>query len=199
MNDVIFQFKKKINEDSLSPNNVLLTDGTYCDKIEAHVRGSQHYAFSIFLFDSNGNLLLQRRSKGKYHSGGLWSNTCCSHPLSVSSIKEIEEQAKARLFYEMGMDDVSLHFEFSFAYNEQCSNYIENEIDYVFSCVSNQMPQINEEEVADYKWISIKNLQKELHHLPETFTIWFRRIIELHGDKLFANTNKIIGDSCYQL
>ena len=167
---------------------VLLTDGSYCDKIEAHVKGSQHYAFSIFLFDSLGNLLIQKRAKDKYHSGGLWSNTCCSHPQSVGSINEIEKEAKLRLFYEMGICDVLLNFEFLYSYNEQCSDYKENEVDYVFSCVSEQTPKINKEEVSDFRWINIKTLKNELQSSPEMFTIWFRQIIELHSDRLFKKT-----------
>lgn len=176
---------------------VLLTNNILYDKIAAHMKGLQHYAFSIFLFDSLGNLLIQKRAKGKYHSGGLWSNTCCSHPLSVHSINEIENEAKSRLFYEMGICDVSLDFEFLYSYNEQCSDYKENEVDYIFSCVSEQTPRINEEEVSDYRWINIKTLKKEMQSSPEMFTIWFRQIIELHSDKLFKRV--LLENSCLQL
>lgn len=184
-------------KESILSDIVLLTDGSYCDKTEAHVKGSQHYAFSIFLFDSLGNLLIQKRANGKYHSGGLWSNTCCSHPLSVRSINGIEKEAKSRLFYEMGICDVSLNFEFLFSYNEQCSDYKENEVDYIFSCVSEQTPKVNEEEVSDFRWINIKTLKKEMQSSPEMFTIWFRQIMELHSDKLFKR--ELLENSCLQL
>lgn len=166
-------------------NQVLLTDGSYCDKIEAHIKGIQHYAFSVFVFDSKGNMLLQRRAKGKYHSGELWSNSCCSHPMSVYSLKEIENQAKTRLNYEMGINDASLNFEFLFKYNEKCSNYKENEIDYVFSCISEQTPIINKQEVSDYRWIDYSTLIKEIELSPQIYTIWFRKIINKHSDRLF--------------
>lgn len=175
-------------EDIKFSNKVLLTNGSFCDKIEAHIKGNQHYAFSVFLFDSMGNMLLQKRASGKYHSGGLWSNTCCSHPLSVSSIKTIEEQAKSRLYYEMGMNNVSLNFEFLFTYNEKCSEYNENEIDFIFSCISEQTPIVNRNEVDSYEWVSIENLIENMRKHPEKYTVWFRKIIETYGEKLIKKT-----------
>lgn len=163
---------------------VLLTNGRLCDKMEVHIKGLQHYAFSIFLFDPMGNMLLQKRAKEKYHSGGLWSNTCCSHPLLISSIKDVEKQASSRLFYEMGIRDVSLKFMFLFAYNEKISNFRENEIDYIFTCVSNKTPLVNKEEIEDYKWVRFVDLEDYMRRFPEKFTIWFRKIIELHGKQL---------------
>ena len=70
-------------------NKVLLTNGQYEDKMQAHIKGLQHYAFSVFLFDADERLLLQQRAFTKYHSGGLWSNTCCSHPMSIDDLAEI--------------------------------------------------------------------------------------------------------------
>ena len=99
------------------------------DKMQAHVYGKLHRAFSVFVFNSKGELLLQQRALDKYHSGGMWTNTCCSHPRPG----EITEQAaKRRLMEEMGME-CNLHYMFNFVYNVNCSaGLVEHEFDHVF-------------------------------------------------------------------
>ena len=99
------------------------------EKMEAHRRGVLHRAFSIILFNSNGEILLQKRSKSKYHSGGLWTNTCCSHPLPNESI---QDATRRRLKQEMGID-LQPEFAFKFIYKTPLDqNLIEHEYDHVF-------------------------------------------------------------------
>lgn len=159
-------------------NTVLLTSGKTCDKLEAHVKGLQHYAFSIFVYDSKGLMLLQQRALSKYHSGGLWSNACCSHPLQVDSLSHVEEQAKARLKYEMGLLVDELCFDYIFIYKRECSKLIENEVDYVFHVVIDEIPNINRKEVEAYKWIGDKELKVDIKLHPEKYSIWFKDIMD---------------------
>ena len=131
---------------SFTKNKVLLTNGGFCDKMQAHKLGLQHYAYSIFIFDESGRLLLQQRALTKYHSGGLWSNTCCSHPLDVSDITTIKKQAIERLNEEMGIA-CDLYSNTIFTYKAICGNLVENEIDYIFYSHTNAISKINSHEV----------------------------------------------------
>ena len=153
------------------------------EKIRVHEQGKLHMAFSIFIFNSKGELLLQKRSKNKYHSGGLWSNTCCSHPRPGENI---EGAAHRRLKEEMGFD-CELEKVFSFNYNIQLGNLFENEFDCVFIGKFNGSPVINSEEAEDWKWISMDELKKELEKNPWDYSYWFKvafpRIISFLGEK----------------
>ena len=144
-------------------NQVLLTNGAFCDKIEAHLKGIPHYAFSVMIFDSNNNLLLQRRARSKYHSGGLWSNACCGHPLTNSSIDLIQKAAVKRLEEEMGIC-CKLKFKYSFKYQIDCGALTENEVDYVFEGIYNSETPIlyNKSEVENYRWVT----REELAQMP---------------------------------
>src|SRR5688572_25752718 len=114
------------------------------EKMEAHRRGVLHRAFSVVLFNSSGDLLLQRRAENKYHSGGLWTNTCCSHPLPTESIRDA---AQRRLKHEMGIN-LKPEFAFKFIYKTPLDkNLIEHELDYVFIGTFDGKPVINKEEV----------------------------------------------------
>lgn len=157
---------------------VLLTDGSYCDKIEAHVKGSQHYAFSVMIFDSLGNLLIQKRAKDKYHSGGLWSNACCGHPLTNSSIDLIQIAATKRLEEEMGIC-CKLKFDYCFKYKIDCGTLTENEVDYVFGGIYDYENPIslNKSEVENYRWVTREKLLEEMHSNPNAYTSWFRLLL----------------------
>ncbi len=147
----------------------------HMEKIQAHVEGALHRAFSIFIFDLNGNLLLQKRAFDKYHSSGLWTNTCCGHPIAKESILKA---AQRRLMEEMGME-CPLIFGFKFTYKSEVgNNLIEHEIDHVFFGISNKNPQPNNEEVAACRSISLKDLQNEINLNPKSFTEWFKMIYE---------------------
>ena len=140
-------------------------------KLEAHQKGVLHRAFSIFIFNTKGEMLLQQRAFGKYHSEGLWSNTCCSHPYPNESTLNA---AKRRLYEEMGMHS-SLHFLYSFRYEATLDKgLIEHELDHIFWAISDAEPQLNREEVLDYKYIPVEDLQKDIRERPEQYTEWFK-------------------------
>ena len=114
------------------------------EKQEAHVKGLLHRAFSVFIFNDKNELLLQRRAVNKYHSGGLWTNTCCSHPRQNEKTKDA---AKRRLLEEMGMRS-TLKKQFDFIYKAKLDNNLyEHEFDHVFFGFTNDLPIINQEEV----------------------------------------------------
>ena len=141
------------------------------NKQEAHVKGVLHRAFSVFIFNSNNQLLLQQRALHKYHSGGLWTNTCCSHPRDGESTLEA---ANRRLMEEMGMT-CSLDKKFDFIYKAKFDNDLyEHEFDHVFFGFSNDKPIINTEEVASFKYISLDDLRTEIKLNPHLYTEWFK-------------------------
>lgn len=145
------------------------------EKMQAHIEGRLHRAFSIFVFNSKGELLLQQRENGKYHSGGLWTNTCCSHPRVGEDIKEAVHR---RLKEEMGFD-CDLSEKKTFLYHAKFDNdLIEHELDHIFIGYYNGVPIPNKEEVENWKWISTKDLKKELEAEPDKFTYWFKFSIE---------------------
>lgn len=162
------EFNNKINK-------VFLSNEKLCDKLYAHKLGLQHYAFSVFIFNDKKQLLLQKRAFNKYHSGGLWSNTCCSHPLT-NKIKQIQRDAEERLFIEMGIR-CKLKFEIVCTYSTNCGNFVENEIDYLFSGVSNSVPIINTQEVDAYRWENISVLKENMSKNSSIYSEWFKIII----------------------
>ncbi|MEH3115676.1 isopentenyl-diphosphate Delta-isomerase [Pedobacter terrae] len=141
------------------------------DKMEAHEKGLLHRAFSVFIFNSKRELLLQQRALSKYHSRGLWTNTCCSH----QRIGESNMQAaKRRLMEEMGLE-CELNFLFKFTYKAIFENGLtEHEIDHVFFGMSDQLPVINHEEVESFKYVDLEALVKDIEHNPEAYTPWLR-------------------------
>ena len=153
------------------------------EKQQAHIEGLLHRAFSIFIFNSEKKLLLQKRASSKYHCGGLWTNSCCSHPRENENI---QDAANRRLAEEMGMQ-CSLKPIFTFMYRAEFDNgLIEHEFDHVFFGESDQNPKINPEEVETYRYIAMENLQQEVKEFPENFTPWF--IIALDRVLAFNST-----------
>lgn len=141
------------------------------DKMSAHEKGLLHRAFSVFIFNSKGSLLLQRRALNKYHSPGLWSNTCCSHPRKGESTLTA---CSRRLDEEMGLK-CKLDFAFSFTYRAEFGNgLIEHEFDHVYFGMTDELPEINPDEVMDWKYISINELQQEILSHPENYTEWLK-------------------------
>ncbi|MCB0770048.1 MAG: isopentenyl-diphosphate Delta-isomerase [Flavobacteriales bacterium] len=141
------------------------------EKLEAHRTGTLHRAFSVFLFDANDRLLLQRRAFGKYHSPGLWTNTCCSHPRVGESIMEA---AHRRLMEEMGLK-ASLEHRFSFAYRADVGQgLIEHELDHVLFGRMEGRPEPDPAEVMDVRLIDLDDLEHELHTSPGSYTAWLR-------------------------
>ena len=142
------------------------------DKLVVHTgEGQLHRAFSVFVFNSTGELLIQQRSGQKYHFGGLWSNTVCSHP---SPEEDIREAAERRLAFEMGLT-LSLKEEFTFEYraSDPKSNLVEHEIDHVFIGHTDDTPKPNVEEVNAWGWITPADLAAQLEHGSDAFTPWF--------------------------
>jgi isopentenyl-diphosphate delta-isomerase len=145
------------------------------EKLEAHIAGLLHRAFSIFCVNSEGEMLLQKRARGKYHSGGLWTNTCCSHPEPGETL---DHAVHRRLFEEMGFD-CELKKAFHFTYKASLDNGLtEHEYDHVFIGEFDGEPKPNIEEVEAWKFISIDELREDLGHTPEAYTFWFRVSLE---------------------
>ena len=141
------------------------------EKLQAHKEGLLHRAFSIFIFDSKGRMLLQQRAIDKYHGGQLWSNTCCSHPYPG---EEVEVATLRRLKEEMGFTTV-LKKVFSFCYRAEVeNNLVEHEYDHVFTGVYEGPIEINNSEVADYCYEEMSSIKWALKEKPEKFTAWFK-------------------------
>ena len=158
--------------------NVILVDeqdravGTM-EKMEAHRKGRLHRAFSVFVFDNQSRLLLQQRALHKYHSAGLWTNTCCSHPRAD---EDTQHAAIRRLQEEMGMQ-TDLVGAFTFHYRAVFENgLIEHELDHVFLGTSNETPVINPDEVAGFRWLGLAEIEQEVAAQPDRFTAWFKHI-----------------------
>lgn len=143
-------------------------------KMEAHEKGLLHRAFSVFIFNSQGQLLLQQRALGKYHTPGLWTNTCCSHPFPS---EEIRAAAIRRLGEEMGIR-TELTFLFKMTYKYAFDNGLtEHEVDSVFVGYTDSLPIINTDEVHDYKYLSLAELKMSMELDPDQYTPWFRIIM----------------------
>ena len=144
------------------------------EKLEAHRKGVLHRAFSILIFNSKGEVLLQKRSKNKYHSGGLWTNACCSHPLPHESMSEA---TRKRLKHEMGID-LQPQFAFKFVYKTNLDkDLIEHEYDHVFIGKYDGVPHTNLDEVEDWKFVDVASLRHDLELHPDSYTEWFKLIM----------------------
>jgi isopentenyl-diphosphate delta-isomerase len=145
------------------------------EKIKVHREGKLHRAFSIFVFNSKGKLLLQKRAKSKYHSGGLWTNTCCSHQRDGETL---EKAVHRRLKEEMGFD-CELKEVFTFTYRVKFDDGLsENEYDHVFFGKFDGKPDPNPDEVDDWKWVSLEELRKDIQKNPDDYTYWLKVSID---------------------
>lgn len=164
----------------MKKENVVLVDRNdnpmgLMPKLEAHEKGVLHRAFSVFILNQKGQLMLQRRALDKYHSPGLWTNTCCSHPRESES--NIEAGVR-RLKEEMGFT-TPLKSMFSFIYKSKFDNGLtEHEFDHVLLGYYDKQPFINTIEVSEWKWMSLDKIILEIKNKPEDFTVWFRIIFE---------------------
>jgi isopentenyl-diphosphate delta-isomerase len=148
------------------------------EKLAAHVAGRLHRAFSIFVFNSAGQLLLQRRAKAKYHSGGLWSNTCCGHPRPGESTPDA---ARRRLREEMNID-CELRAAFEFLYRAEFANeLIEHEYDHVFVGEFDGAFVAEESEVEAWKWTTPDELRRDMRARPGDYTYWLRAALDTDG------------------
>lgn len=171
--------------------NVILVDTNdnpvgQMEKLKAHLKGELHRALSILIFNSDGEILLQQRAFSKYHTPGLWSNTCCSHPRPG---EDSLEAATRRLQEEMGFT-TPLIKSFDFIYRAHFDNgLIEHEFDHVFFGTFDGEPVINPEEANDFEWVKLNNLMEDMRSSPENYTVWFRIIMEKMAERfpeLFA-------------
>ncbi|MBS4057650.1 MAG: isopentenyl-diphosphate Delta-isomerase [Bacteroidetes bacterium] len=145
------------------------------EKMQAHREAVLHRAFSVFLFNSNNELLLQQRALGKYHSPGLWTNTCCSHPRQHESV---HQAADRRLLEEMGMK-AEMKEVFSFIYKADVGQGLtEHELDHVLIGYSDDVPQLNPAEVNSWKYATMSAIREDMREHPESYTVWFRIIFD---------------------
>jgi len=153
------------------------------EKIAVHKDGDLHEAFSIFILNSKGEMLIQKRADDKYHSGGLWTNECCSHP---KCSEDLVCACRRRLKQEIGIT-AKLKEIFAFRYRIKFKNGLtENELDHVFVGIKDQNPKLNPKEVSDFRWIPEQDLKKWVDESPDEFTYWFKKIYKRVF--VFANT-----------
>ncbi len=146
------------------------------DKLLAHSNGGKlHRAISIFIFNSKGETMLQKRASTKYHTPSKWTNTCCSHPNPGESVVDASHR---RLKEEMGFD-CDLQEKFSFVYHAEVGNGLkENEFDHVFFGTYDKTPNPNPEEADDWKWITLENLESDIKSNPDIYTPWLKIVID---------------------
>lgn len=151
------------------------------EKMEAHFYGKLHRAFSIFVFNPDKKLLIHKRADDKYHSGGLWTNTCCGHQRPDESL---DMSIHRRLKEEMGFD-CTLKKLFAKQYKaEMNNNIIEHEIDHVFAGKYDQDPDPDPAEVSAYSWVDCNHLIKDIKNNPGKYSYWFKLLLE----KVIINT-----------
>lgn len=175
-----------MNNGALMKEEVVLVDradniiGT-AEKLAVHRLGTLHRAFSIFIFNPQGKLLIQQRNKSKYHTPGLWSNTCCSHPRPG---EKLERAAQRRLREEMGFN-CNLSRIFSCYYNLKLdNNLIEHEHDHVFIGFFQGTPLPDLAEVENWQWLPLEEIMAQMRALPHMFTPWFSLIVQDYGSQL---------------
>ena len=167
-------------EPKVTAERLILVDENDCEigteeKLKTHLEGKLHRAFSIFVFDDSQRLLLQKRAAAKYHSGGLWSNTCCGHPRPG---EETLAAARRRLGEEMNFQCPLKEF-FAFRYQTKLeNNLIENEFDHVFIGKFNGVPKPEASEVEDWRWMDFDELKQDLLRRPDEYTYWLRTALE---------------------
>ncbi|MGB0870255.1 MAG: isopentenyl-diphosphate Delta-isomerase [Flavobacteriales bacterium] len=149
------------------------------EKLQAHELGLLHRAFSLFIFNTNNELLIHKRATTKYHSGGLWTNSCCSHPRPNEST---ENAVIRRCFEELGMKIHSVSHLGYIKYKANLENgLIEHEYDHIYKSISDESPKLNLDEASEYEYRSIESIKSEMQTNPDVFTYWFRKIL-LEGD-----------------
>lgn len=151
------------------------------EKLQAHKEGRLHRAFSIFIFNSAGEMLIHQRAKNKYHTGMLWSNACCSHPLPG---EEITSALRRKLAQEMGFA-CDLSHAFSFTYRAELDNGLtEYELDHVYTGYFDGNPNPNPDEVCDWRFIGMNELKQDVLKRPTAYTPWFRMLLDRVTDHL---------------
>ncbi|MFA6422882.1 MAG: isopentenyl-diphosphate Delta-isomerase [Patescibacteria group bacterium] len=150
-------------------------------KLEVHEKGALHRAFSILVFDSSKKLIIQKRAEGKYHSGGLWANTCCSHPREG---EKLDVAIHRRLKEEMGFD-CQLEEKFSFIYEVKLNDLKEHEFDHVFFGNYDGEIEPNPKEVSEIKRVSWSELSQDVEKNPDQYAYWFKIIVREINQRKF--------------
>ena len=164
----------------------------YMEKMEVHQKGILHRAFSVMLFNNEGEVLLQKRAKKKYHSPGLWTNCCCSHQREGETL---EEAVSRRLKDELGIK-CECREVFKFMYRAEFENgLVEHEIDHVFFGQYNGKVFPNVDEVEEIRWVSLDKLGEEMSDHPENFTYWFQILMKQPEMQLIGRQIQI-ADAC---
>lgn len=172
------RLRRSASAASAAPDRVILVDeqdrplGDEA-KLRAHENGGKlHRAFSVFIFNGEGQMLLQRRSPGKYHFGGLWTNACCSHPRPG---QDVLGAARQRLREELGFDtDLTEGFSFVYRAHDARTGLTEHEFDHVLFGQFDGEPQPNPDEVDGWKWMDPEQIRADLEQRPDAYTPWFR-------------------------
>ena len=152
-------------------------------KIDAHAQGLRHRAISVCILDARGRMLLQRRAAAKYHSGGLWTNACCTHPRAGETV---ESAARRRLREELGVD-CALKFLARTHYRAEVGNgLIEDEVVHLFVGAYDGAVTPDPAEVAAYDWLSRAQLRSRIAREPDAYTYWFRHYMRHYADEMFA-------------
>jgi isopentenyl-diphosphate delta-isomerase len=172
--------------DGFDSDTLILVDDTdrqvgLAPKLEVHRRGLKHRALSVLIRDARGKMLLQQRAAGKYHSEGLWTNACCSHPRPG---EPTEKAASRRLLEEMGVDCERLTRLFVAHYRAPVSNgLVEDEVVHVFGgTFESGTVAPDYDEVSDWKWVGYDELAADIAARPERYSAWFRHYLREHGD-----------------
>ena len=140
------------------------------EKLDVHRTGALHRAFSVFAFNAAGELLLQRRALGKYHSGGLWTNSACGHPRPGEAVADA---ARRRLFEELGIECGELETAGVYRYRAQILDLVENELDHLFVTTVSDEPVPDPDEVVEWQYVGVEELDAWIAAEPEAFTAWF--------------------------
>ncbi len=155
----------------------------FAPKIEAHAQGLRHRAISVCVLDGRGRMLLQRRASDKYHSGGLWTNACCTHPRPGETVADA---ARRRLREELGVD-CELKFVLRTHYRADVGNgLIEDEVVHVFLGVYGGPVTPDPGEAADYDWVTRADLRARIAAHPEHYTYWFKHYMRSYADEMFS-------------
>ena len=150
------------------------------EKMDAHRKGALHRAFSVLVFNNKGEMLIQKRARTKYHSAGLWSNGCCSHPRPGEST---DAAAKRRMKEELGIGSRPKYL-YKFIYKVQLGDLIEHELDHVYTCLFDGEPHLNKEEVEAWAYIRPGHLKEKIEENPDQYTFWLKQIMNRYEQYL---------------
>lgn len=147
-----------------------------CEKLYTHEKGYLHRAFSVFVFNSKGEMLIQQRAEEKYHSGGLWSNSCCSHQIAG---EELIQDIHNRLKFELGIEVKDLKEHFVYSYRAELNDHlIENEVDHIYTAICDTDIKFNPSEVMAIKWVKVQDVIDDIKLNPSQYSYWFTGTIE---------------------